>query len=57
MTKEELEAYKQLLERRRAFYDANPEAARAALIRMGILTPDGKIAPEYAQEPGSQRWW
>ena len=56
MTKEELEAYKQLFERRRAFYEANPGAARAALIRMGILAPDGKIAPEYAQEPGSARW-
>jgi len=53
MTDEMREAIKQALKRRRAFNEANPEAARAALIRMGILTPDGKIAPEYAKEPDS----
>ena len=29
----------------------SPEAAKAYLIRLGVVTPDGKLTPEYGGEP------
>ncbi|MDX2104062.1 MAG: hypothetical protein SF002_16170 [Alphaproteobacteria bacterium] len=34
---------------------ASPEAALAALVRIGIFTPDGKIRPEF--DPNSARFY
>jgi hypothetical protein len=44
-------AIRQLAERHIATNTATREAACASLVRKGIYTPNGKLAPEYAQPP------
>ncbi len=53
MTSEQKHALiKQAIERQTEANTASPAAARAALIRMGIYTSDGKLAPEH--DPNEQ---
>ncbi len=47
MTETQREAIKRAIQRQTAANTASPEAAREALLRMGLVTNDGQIAPEY----------
>jgi len=49
MTDEKRQAIKLAIKRQTAANTASPSAARAALVRMGLYTADGKIAPEHDQ--------
>jgi hypothetical protein len=44
---EQRQAVKEAIKRQTALNTASPQAALEALVRMGIYTKDGKIAPEY----------
>lgn len=47
MTDAQRKAIKILIERHTAANTATPEIARSSLIREGLYTNEGKIAPEY----------
>jgi len=47
ITDEQRQAIRAAIKRQTAVNTASPEAALAALVRMGIYTEDGRIAPEY----------
>ena len=49
MTDQKREAIREAIKRQTAVNTASPEAARAALVRMGLFTKDGKVAPEYSK--------
>jgi hypothetical protein len=51
MTDEKRQAIKLAIKRQTEADTASPAAARAALVRMGIYTADGKIAPDYDHDP------
>jgi hypothetical protein len=53
MTDEKRQAIKQAIKRQTAANTSSPSAARTALVRMGLYTADGKIAPE--DEPSQMR--
>jgi len=44
---EQRQAVKEAIKRQTALNTASPQAALEALVRMGIYTEDGEIAPEY----------
>ncbi len=50
MTDQKRQAIKRAIRRQTAANTANPLAARTALVRMGLYTDDGKVAPEYDLE-------
>jgi hypothetical protein len=47
MTDKQREAIKQAIKRQTEANTASPSAAHTALVRMGLVTKDGKVAPEY----------
>jgi hypothetical protein len=47
MTAAKRAAIKKLIERHTRLTTATSEAARDSLVKEGIHTPDGKLAPEY----------
>ncbi|MDP8986280.1 MAG: hypothetical protein M3N97_14840 [Pseudomonadota bacterium] len=47
MSDKQHEAIKQAIKRQTEANTASPSAARTALVRMGLVTEDGKVAPEY----------
>lgn len=47
-------AIKQLIREYTKEHTKSPEAARAALIREGIYTPDGQLMPEFGGPPLEQ---
>jgi hypothetical protein len=47
MNDQQRQAVKEAIERQTAANTASPAAAREALVRMGLYTEDGKVAPEY----------
>lgn len=47
MNDQQRQAVKEAIERQTTANTASPSAARAALVRMGLYTADGKVAPEY----------
>ena len=47
MNDQQRQAVKEAIERQTAANTASPSAARDALVRMGLYTTDGKVAPEY----------
>lgn len=48
MTDQKREAIRKAIRDQTAVNTANPKAARAALVRMGLYTKDGKVAAEYS---------
>ena len=51
MTDDERAKIRQAIRDNAARTTSSPEAARAALVRMGIVNPDGSIAAEYKEKP------
>ena len=47
MTDAQRQAIRKVIERHTALNAASQAVARAALVREGIRTPDGRLAPEY----------
>ena len=48
MTDQKRDAIRSAIRNQTADNTASPEATRAALVRMGLYTKDGKVAIEYA---------
>jgi len=48
MTDQKREAIRKAIRQQTAANTASPKAARAALVRMGLFTRDGKVAVEYS---------
>lgn len=48
MTDQKREAIRKAIRQQTAANTASPNAARAALVRMGLFTRDGKVAVDYA---------
>jgi hypothetical protein len=48
MTEQKRTAFKKLIERHTRVNTVNRETARASLVREGISTQDGRLAPEYS---------
>lgn len=55
MTDQQREALKLMLEEQAQYHKANPAAARAFLLKTGIYTQDGKLAPEYDGDESSSK--
>lgn len=53
MTEQQREAIKRLLAEQADFHKAHPAEARAFLLKTGIYTVDGKLAPEYDGDESS----
>ena len=50
MTDQKREAIRKAIRDQTAANTASPEAARAALVRMGIYTKEGRVAAEYSED-------
>ena len=53
MTDQKREAIRRAIKHQTTTNTASPEAARAALVRMGIYTKEGEVAAEYREPHGS----
>ena len=50
MTDQKRDAIRRAIRNQTAANTASPEAARAALVRMGLYTKEGKVAAEYSKD-------
>ncbi len=50
MTEQQRESIKKLLAEQADYHRTHPAAARAFLLKTGIYTQDGKLAPEYTAD-------
>ena len=50
MTDQKRDAIRRAIRNQTAANTASPEAARAALVRMGLYTKEGQVAAEYRKD-------
>lgn len=55
MTDEQRAALERRIKEHTRAIAENPEAARASMIRIGIITRDGELAPDYRVEDEASR--
>jgi|GEM_PF-624426 len=49
MTREEINEFNEILRKRSELVQSSKEAAREHLIRMGVLTPEGRLSSWYKE--------